>query len=89
MDASKSIPNNVNLDADVDSNDIEDKLDPMVVAQLEARDVIQSILDIHKPQVKGISILNNVVPFVEYDGHVIYKSTLVSQLNDNPFLSKD
>jgi hypothetical protein len=26
---------------------------------------------------------------VQYSGHKIYKSTLVSQLNGNPFLSKD
>jgi hypothetical protein len=28
-------------------------------------------------------------PTVEYSGKVIFKSTLVSELNGNPFLSKD
>ena len=30
-----------------------------------------------------------VVPLIQFSGHTIYKSTLVSQLNGNPFLSKD
>ena len=30
-----------------------------------------------------------VTPIVSYSGHQIYKSTLVSQLNGNPFFSKD
>jgi hypothetical protein len=37
------------------------------------------------------SVVDNtrVLAVVEYSGHPIYKSTLVSQLNGNPFLSKD
>jgi hypothetical protein len=30
-----------------------------------------------------------ISPVVEFNGHHIYKATLVSQLNANPFLSKD
>ena len=32
---------------------------------------------------------DKVIPFVEFFGHKIFKSTLVSQLNSNLFLSKD
>ena len=32
---------------------------------------------------------DKVIPFVEFTRHKIFKSTLVSQLNSNPFLSKD
>ena len=36
-----------------------------------------------------IPLEHYVVPFVVVDGSKIFKSTLVSQLNDNPTLSKD
>lgn len=32
---------------------------------------------------------SKVIPFVEFGGHKIFKSTLVFQLNSNLFLSKD
>jgi hypothetical protein len=64
-------------------------LDAATVAEIEARDVICTMLDNHESQVQDIASPEKVIPFVEYDGNVIYKSTLVSQLNGNPFLSKD
>ena len=75
MDHLESTPNDVTLHADAHNNDVDDLLDPKIVAKLEARDVIQSMLDIHEPQVEGNGILDKVVPFVEYDGHVNFKST--------------
>ena len=39
--------------------------------------------------VQSIHVPARVEAFVEFDGHMIFKSTLVRQLNGNPFLSKD
>jgi hypothetical protein len=72
-----------------ENEDVDDLLDAATVAEIEARDVICTMLDNHESQVQDIASPEKVIPFVEYDGNVIYKSTLVSQLNGNPFLSKD
>ena len=47
------------------------------------------MLNIHKFHVEDMGFLDKVVLFVECDGIVIYETNLVSQLNSNPFLSKD
>ena len=62
--------------------------DEMEVAglQSELRHVLDDVLDEHEScQVTSKSVL----PYVEFEGAKIYKSTLVSQLNGNPTLSKD
>jgi hypothetical protein len=68
---------------------IDDVANPMIMADLEVRDVMQELLDAHEDQVEGRVESSKVVPFVQYEGHQIYKSMLVSQLNRNPFLSKN
>lgn len=55
----------------------------------ETRDVITGILNGQEGEPSGLTTPDKVSPIVEYGGHCIYKSTLVSQLNGNPFLSKD
>lgn len=55
----------------------------------ETRDAISDVLSAHEPQVSTRVAPSKVLPIVEYVGYVILKSTLVSQLNGNPFLSKD
>jgi hypothetical protein len=72
-----------------EEEDVNDGLDPVRVAEVEARDVLMSMLDSHKNQVVGTSQALKVIPHVEYNGSIIYKSILVSQLNGNLFLSKD
>jgi len=47
------------------------------------------MLNPEKLQINSAILEEKVIPFVEYNGHKIYKSTLVSQLNANPILSKD
>jgi hypothetical protein len=73
----------------VHEEDEEDVTEATVVAEMEARDVIQSMLDSHEAQVILECRADKIVPFVVYEGNQIYKSTLVSQLNGNPFLTKD
>ena len=54
--------------------------------QSELRHVLDDVLDEHEScQVVSKSVL----PYVEFERAKIYKSTLVSQLNGNPTLSKD
>jgi hypothetical protein len=72
-----------------DFEDVNDLLEPLVVAELEAREAICTMLDDYKVHVKEGIMLDKIVSFVEYEGIVIYKSTLVSQLNSIPFHSKD
>jgi len=50
---------------------------------------VTKVLNSKEPQVSSTISVEKVLPFVEYGGHNIYKSTLVSQLNANSFLSKD
>ena len=68
---------------------MEDASENLVVLQAEAVDAVIQMLDLEEPQVCCALPAEKVIPFVEYGGHHIYKSTLVSQLNANPFLSKD
>jgi hypothetical protein len=56
----------------------------------ETRSVFRDMLDNLEPHIcEAFEPVSIVSPVVEYSGHQIYKSTLVSQLNGNPFLSKD
>ena len=77
------------LNQDVEDEIVDDGLDPEAVVADEARDAIADVLNSAEPQVSTRVAPPKVLPFVEYAGHKIYKSTLVSQLNGNPFLSKD
>ena len=67
----------------------EDVSKNLVVLEAEVRDVVTKMLNLEEPQVNSALPIDNVIPFVEFGGHHIYKSTLVSQLNANPFVSKD
>jgi hypothetical protein len=81
-----------NDDADVETSDnaeVEGEADATCLLENEARDAIRSMLDEHERQLEDIPRPQTVIPYVTYSGNVIYKSTLVSQLNGNPFLSKD
>ena len=50
--------------------------------------MISKLLDAEERHPQAIHIPPKNVPFVEYEGHKIYKSTLVAELNGNLFLSK-
>ena len=47
------------------------------------------MLSEHEEQIQAIPMPVKVESFVEFGGHKLFKSTLVGQLNGNPFLSKD
>jgi len=51
--------------------------------------VFVKLLSDYEAQVFANPNLLKIILVVEYQGHSIYKSTLVSQLNGNPYLSKD
>lgn len=74
------ISHEINEDGNELSRSIEDEV---VLAECELRHVLDSVVDEEE------KIHSQVSPFVEVDGKQICKSTLVSQLNGNPMLSKD
>jgi hypothetical protein len=71
------------MEGDVDI--VEDGASNLLVVESETRDAMSEMLNLEEPQISTILPIDKVIPFVEYDGHKIYKSTLVSQLNANPF----
>lgn len=72
---------------------IEDDLDPVEVAEDECRHAIREILSTGDAlpinEIEAPTATPRISPVVSYCSKVIYKSTLVSELNGNPFLSKD
>lgn len=71
----------------------EDEGDVLRVAEEECRHAISEMLDEAEPRQPGMSDCESsnlkIMPVVQYNGQTIYKSTLVADLNGNPFLSKD
>jgi hypothetical protein len=59
------------------------------MAKEEARVAIQDLLKGSDKSIVSISIPQKIFSIVEYSGHTIYKSTVVSQLNGCLFLFKD
>jgi len=74
---------------DTEEDILDDGVLAVTVAESEIRDVISEMLGNHEDQLQAIPVPVKVEAFVEFDGHKIFKSTLVGQLNGNPFLSKD
>ena len=68
----------------------EDGNEVIRLAEEECRDAISQMLDSAEPsQPLPPTSDEKIQPVVEYMGKAIYKSTLVAELNGNPFLSKD
>lgn len=87
---------------DTDANDnvvhledeLEDDPEPLGIAEGECMDALSELMDAVEPPApsltnSGATHAQTIVPTVEYGGKTIYKSTLVSELNGNPYLSKD
>ena len=68
-----------------EENEIFDDGSDLVVV-LEV--VLNSMLDRHENQVADAIHESKVIPHVQFNDATIFKSTLVSQLNGNPFFSK-
>jgi hypothetical protein len=77
----------------VDFSIFDDGVDPLVLAESECRDAIADMLNDHEPlpntEGQGSNSKKPISRVVEYVWKFIFKSTLVSELNGNPFLSKD
>ena len=67
----------------------KDDVNPIVLAEMKTWDVLAEMLSTHENQVVYELALLKVIPVMEYGGHQILEATLVSQLNANPFLSKN
>ena len=67
----------------------EDESEHLRIIEEEARDAVTDVLNSAEVQVQQPQGSERIEATVEADGHVIYKSTLVSQLNGSVFLSKD
>ncbi|KAL3685298.1 hypothetical protein R1sor_003320 [Riccia sorocarpa] len=73
-------------DPDPEEDDEDDGVDDLSIVGHETRHVLAEVLQqVHSD---GASV-RKYDPMVEYEGHTIYKATLVSQLLGNPTLSKD
>ena len=70
-------------------DEVEDGLNHLAMLEEETRDVLMDLLNRAEVQVTQMQVNAKIQPTVEVDGHCIYKSTLVSQLNGSSFLSKD
>jgi hypothetical protein len=73
----------------IEDDVVDDGLQLSTLVEEETRDVITDLLNQAEDQVTSVQRTEKILPTVEVDGHSIYKSTLVSQLNGNVFLSKD
>ncbi|KAL3695521.1 hypothetical protein R1sor_009597 [Riccia sorocarpa] len=73
-------------DPDPEVDDGDDGADDLSVVGHETRHVLAEVLQ--QVQAEGASV-SKYDPMVVYEGHSIYKATLVSQLLGNPTLSKD
>jgi hypothetical protein len=74
--------------------DVDDGVDPRVLFENEARDIISDMRSKVQCPNDGAGAGTSVptvlyCPTVRMSGKVVYKSTLVNELNGNPFLSKD
>ena len=70
----------------------DDILDSLLFLEDETRDALSKILNGVEDHFEPIATPpTKILPYVEYEGNQIFKSTLISQLNGNghPFLSKD
>jgi len=75
----------------IEDASLDDAENHLAVVQEETRDAITDLLNSRLAQVTSIESGSNVKiePTVQTEGHCVYKSTIVSELNGNSFLSKD
>lgn len=68
---------------------VDDDVDAVTIIEGEACHAICELLNGHEDPIIPISILFAVVSIIQFDGNRTFKFTLVLQLSNNPFLSKD
>ena len=74
---------------DMEEELLDNGIPTLMNTESETCDIISELFSGYEDQVHDRLTPVKVVAFVEFDGHQIFKSTLVGQLNDNLFLSKD
>jgi hypothetical protein len=72
----------------------DDGLDPVPIAENNCTDALAALMNKVEPPLVELESIhlcgdNKIAPTIEYSGKVLYKLTLVSQLNGNLYLSKD
>ena len=70
--------NNYNPYIEGEVDIVEDGVRNLLVVESETWDVMSKMLNSEEPQMSIVLPTKKVIPFVKYDGHKIYKSTLVS-----------
>ena len=83
---SGSIPNPNDL---LEDDIFDDGVVCLPVLEEETRNVFIELLSDHEVQVSSDPIPHKIDHVVTFQGHSIYKSTLVSQMNGNPYVYKD
>jgi len=73
----------------VEDDVLNDAVEHSAMLEEETHDVITDLLNRAETHVLVLQTNDKIKDTVELDGCCIYKSTLVLQLNDNNFLSKD
>ena len=69
----------------IEDDVIDDGLQLSTLVEEETRDVIMDRHNQAEDQVTSVQRTGKILPTVEVDGHSIYKSTFVLQLNGNVF----
>lgn len=67
----------------------EDGIPILTIVESETQDVLAKMLSNHENHIQVEQMPIKDEPFVEFHENGIFKSTLVGQLNGNPFMSKD
>ena len=80
---------NCNATGNGEEEILDDCPNTATTVESETCDAISEMLSMEEPQVSTTLPSEKVIPYVEFRGHKIFKSTLVFQLNSNPFLFND
>ena len=73
----------------IEDDVVNDGLQLSTLVEEETHDVIADVLNKAEDQVTSVHRTMKILPTEKVDGHYIYKSTLVLQLNGIEFLCKD
>ena len=72
----------------IEDDGVDDGLQLFTLVEEETCDAITDLFNQAEDHVTSVLSIENILPTVEIDGQSIYKSTLVSQVNGNVFLTK-
>ena len=87
--ASVDIVDSPQMGDSIEDDVVDDGLQLSTLVEEETHNVIADLLNKAEDQVTSVHRTIKILPTKGVDGHYIYKSTFVSQLNGIDFLSKD